>query len=119
MKCQRCGNHDPAWFAYDPFHNNYYCRKCIAFGRMNVDEPPKAGAYSARVVAASYELKYPLTPSQQRAVADIAYYRRQGRDVLIYAACGAGKTELVMDSIQARKKGRVCDFTPSSRTGNS
>ncbi len=116
MKCQRCGNHDPAWFAYDPFHNNYYCRKCIAFGRMNVDEPPKAGAYSARVVAASYELKYPLTPSQQRAVADIAYYRRQGRDVLIYAACGAGKTELVMDSIQASlREGKKVGFAISRR----
>ena len=116
MECQRCGNRDPDWFAYDPFHNNDYCRKCIAFGRMNADEPLKSVRYSSRRVDTSYQLKYPLTPAQQKAVAAIADYRTQGTEVIIYAACGAGKTELVMDSIQrALREGKKVGFAISRR----
>lgn len=116
MECLRCGNRDPTWFAYDPFHENYYCRKCIAFGRMNADEPLKSVSYPPRRIDASYQLKYPLTPSQKQAVAAISLYREQGKDVLVYAACGAGKTELVMDSIQsALRDGKKVGFAISRR----
>ena len=116
MQCQRCGNRDPDLFAYDPFHHRYYCRACIAFGRMNADEPMQAVHFPARKMDVSYQLNYPLTPAQQRAVAAIRRYRRQQQDVLIYAACGAGKTELVMDSIQtAVREGKKVGFAISRR----
>ena len=36
MKCNRCQNEDPKLFAYD--HGVYYCRKCIDFSRLEVNE---------------------------------------------------------------------------------
>ncbi len=33
MKCYQCGNEDKRYFAYDK--GVYYCRKCVAFGRMD------------------------------------------------------------------------------------
>lgn len=116
MECHRCGNRDPQRFAYDPFHQQFYCRACIAFGRMNADEPVKKVHFPPRQADVSYQLKYPLTPGQQSAVAAIRNYRRQQKDVLIYAACGAGKTELVMDSIQtAVREGKKVGFAISRR----
>ncbi len=100
MECKRCGNKDRTLFAYDPFHHNYYCRKCIAFGRINADEAVKIPRYEVRQVCCRYQLKYPLTIYQQKAIREIQHLQRAGKDILIYAACGAGKTELVMDSIQ-------------------
>lgn len=100
MECKRCGNRDRTLFAYDPFHHNYYCRKCIAFGRINADEDVKIPHYEVRKITCQYQLQYPLTSCQQKAIREIQHYQRAGKDILIYAACGAGKTELVMDSIQ-------------------
>lgn len=99
MECKRCGNKEKSLFAYDPFHHQYYCRKCIAFGRINADEEVKPIPYKAKKHQCHYELKYPLTYAQQQCVTEIQMYQQKGKDVLIYAACGAGKTELVMDSI--------------------
>lgn len=39
MKCNRCQNEDPKLFAYD--HGVYYCRKCIDFSRLEVNEKIK------------------------------------------------------------------------------
>lgn len=99
MECKRCGNKEKSRFAYDPFHQNYYCRKCIAFGRVNADEEIKQNIYKARKQECHYKLKYPLTAAQKQAVAKIRNLQEEKKDILIYAACGAGKTELVMDSI--------------------
>ena len=99
MECKRCGNKEKSWFAYDPFHRNYYCRKCIAFGRINADEELKEIHYETSKRNCHYELKYPLTSAQQRAAAKIRQLQNEKKDILIYAACGAGKTEIVMDSI--------------------
>ena len=44
MQCERCKNTDPKYFAYD--HGIYYCRKCIAFGRLDVGEKPKVSQVS-------------------------------------------------------------------------
>ncbi len=116
MECKRCGNHDENRFAYDPYHKNWYCRNCIAFGRMNEGEPLKIKKYPAKAHDCPYELKYPLTLPQQKAVKEIRRYQEAGRDVLVYAACGAGKTELVMDSIQRYlRMGKKVGFAISRR----
>lgn len=99
MECKRCGNKEKSWFAYDPYHRNYYCRKCIAFGRINADEELKEIHYETSKRNCHYELKYPLTSAQQQAAAKIRQLQNEKKDILIYAACGAGKTEIVMDSI--------------------
>jgi len=100
MECKRCGNKDPLYFAYDPYHENYYCRKCIAFGRINVGEAVIKKEYAVCTKTCHMVLNYPLTPLQNNAIKEIRRYEEAHRDVLVYAACGAGKTELVMDSIE-------------------
>ena len=55
MECKRCGNKEKSWFAYDPFHRNYYCRKCIAFGRINADEELKEAESTLKVLNCEIE----------------------------------------------------------------
>ena len=57
MECKRCGNQDTKYFAYDPFHENWYCRKCIAFGRINVNEPIQSKRYQTCNIQCHYELE--------------------------------------------------------------
>ena len=98
MRCSRCGNEDLAYFYLDG--TTWYCRKCIAFGRVDVGKGVEAKAYRKRKIDCSYSLKYPLTPLQKQAVSKIMSFLKQKKDVLVYAACGAGKTELTMDAIR-------------------
>lgn len=116
MECKRCGNKEKTLFAYDPYQKKYYCRKCIAFGRINVDEAIKPVTYKTKKHQCRYELKYPLTYAQELAVAEIKMNQQRGKDILIYAACGAGKTELVMDSIMRYlNEGKKVGFAISRR----
>lgn len=63
-----------------------------------------------------YELKYPLTAAQQQAVEKIQKLQKAKKDILVYAACGAGKTELVMDSIMRYiNEGKKVGFAISRR----
>lgn len=116
MECKRCGNKEKQYFAYNQFHDAWYCRKCIAFGRINVNEEVVKKEYIKKKHSCHYELKYPLTPFQQKAVSEIRMYLDQRKDVLVYAACGAGKTELVMDSIMRYlNQGKKVGFAISRR----
>ena len=98
MRCQRCGNEDMNYFYQD--EGVWYCRKCIGFGRIDVGKEPITRPCMRRRCKCHYTLSYPLTPKQQIAVASIMQYLKEGKDVLVYAACGAGKTELTMEAIQ-------------------
>lgn len=114
MRCLRCGNEDMSYFYND--HGVWYCRKCIAFGRIDVGQLPPARNKIQRRIACSYTLQYPLTPAQQQAVKEILTYLKQQKDVLVYAACGAGKTELTMDAIQMYlRAGKKVGFAISRR----
>ena len=108
MRCLRCQNEDPKYFYCD--HGTWYCRKCIAFGRVDVGEVPTKVSLKRKKFACCYKLKYPLTPKQSVAVQQIMHYLEQKQDVLVYAACGAGKTELTMEPIQTylRAGKKVC-----------
>lgn len=98
MICKRCGNEDQHYFYFD--HHQWYCRKCISFGRLNVGDIPRKRGYIRQKIACEYTLQYPLTNAQEEVSKKIVYYLNQKQDVLVYAACGAGKTELVMESIK-------------------
>lgn len=90
MRCSRCGNEDLAYFYLDG--TTWYCRKCIAFGRVDVGKGVEAKTYRKRKIDCSYSLKYslkyPLTPLQKQAVSKIMSFLKQKKDVLVYAACG-------------------------------
>lgn len=114
MRCLRCHNEDPKYFYND--HGTWYCRKCIAFGRVDVGEEPKATTLKRKKHHCAYQLAYPLTEKQEIAKNEIMQYLRLKKDVLVYAACGAGKTELTMEAIQTYlNEGKKVCFAISRR----
>lgn len=114
MQCLRCGNTEERYFYKDA--RGWYCRKCIMFGRIEVGELPERKNREKKVIHTSYQLKYPLTPAQKRCATEIVMYLNHHQDVLVYAACGAGKTELVMEAIkQSLAKGYKVGFAISRR----
>lgn len=98
MKCLQCGNEDPLYFYHD--QENIYCRRCIGFGRVDIGKKPKMNSYQRRMCNCDYQLQYPLTKKQGIISKQILVKLQQHQDVLVYAACGAGKTELTMEAIK-------------------
>ena len=49
---------------------------------------------------ADYQLKYDLSLAQKNCAMAVLDHIKHGHDVLLWAVCGAGKTEMMMDSIQ-------------------
>lgn len=100
MRCLRCGNEERHYFYFDKKSHTWYCRKCVTFKRLDVGQYPKQKQYRKRKIDCEYQLDYPLTAKQEKAVFEIMKYLREKKDVLVYAACGAGKTELTMEAIK-------------------
>ena len=114
MKCNRCQNEDPKLFAYD--HGSYYCRKCIDFSRLEVNEKVKPVKLMHRTWNGKPRLNYSLTPSQVQASHEVYQYLCKGKDVMLYAATGAGKTEICFESICGYlSKGKKVAFAISRR----
>ena len=112
MRCPRCLNTDPEYFYKGS--KGWYCRRCISFGRAMIEE--ESAAIPVRPAASGSEefmMRYPLTEAQK----EISYRCSElidHTDVLLYCVCGAGKTELVVESISKMlKKGKkVCFAIP-------
>ena len=97
MECKRCGNTDPNYFYSGS--KGIYCRKCISFNRLLLNEDLNSLDYDIANDASDYHLSFGLTKYQQRAANDTLSYLKEGVDVLLYCVCGAGKTEIVVPSI--------------------
>ncbi len=104
--CPRCGNSDKASIGY--FNGKPYCRLCLAFCGKSAD-PVYQPNKNAKLV-----LKYPLSEKQQGISDAVLENVREGRNVLIHAVTGAGKTELVYAAIEyvLSKGGHVGFATP-------
>ncbi|WP_373128484.1 helicase-related protein [Dielma fastidiosa] len=114
MRCERCQNTDPKYFYND--NGTYYCRRCIAFGRLDVGIVPKAYTYVPKRHRCNYDLEFQLTDQQLKASKEIVAHLAAGYDVLVYAACGAGKTELTMEPLkQALNAGKKVGIAISRR----
>lgn len=100
-ECPRCGNKDPTYFYKG--HKGYYCRKCVCFKRILLDEENRPMDYEVDTEAATYLLKYPLTSFQKKA-SNRCLELIKTKDVLLHAVCGAGKTEIVVESIASYLK---------------
>ncbi len=112
MKCKRCLNEDPEWFYLGS--KGWYCRKCISFGRILIEEDLEAEhALEIQDSAEEYTLKYPLTKQQVKIAAEVIKNIKT-KDVLVKAVCGAGKTEIVVPVISEylSKKKKVCFTIP-------
>ena len=84
--CPRCGNADPRFLGKK--NGEVYCRKCIVFQGEEATPLP----LSPRTVGLS--LSYALS-KEQKALSDrIVQNFKNGRDTLVYAVCGSGKTEI-------------------------
>ena len=101
--CPRCGNSDQRYYGY--LNGKVYCRRCITFKGEDVE-------YKKREkIKANYNLKFKLSDRQKR-ISEIALnnYRR-GINTLIYAVTGAGKTEIVYETISyALNEGKTVGF---------
>ena len=87
MKCNRCQNEDPKLFAYD--HGVYYCRTCIYFSRLEVNETINPVKSKHRTWNGKPKLDYELTASQKCASHEVYQHLSKGKDVILYASTGA------------------------------
>ena len=87
MKCNRCQNEDPNLFAYD--HRVYYCRKCIDFSRLEVNEKINPVKLKHRTWKGKPKLDSELTASQKCASHEGYQHLSKGNDVILYASTGA------------------------------
>ena len=83
MFCPRCLNDDQAYFYYGS--KGYYCRKCISFKRVLLEEELNIIDVSEiKDDAYEYTLKYPLT-NKQREISKLCLENINYSDVLIEA----------------------------------
>lgn len=130
-ECVRCGNMDSQWFARIPCarcgETELYCRKCLMMGRISECSllfswndpapeqettmlPQQLNDTSGKLLAWSGQLSEGQKSASTRVVDAI---RRNG-ELLVWAVCGAGKTEILFQGIAeglAAGK-RICIATP-------
>lgn len=70
------------------------------FGRLNVNEQVEIKQWRRTIHHCEYHLDYELTKKQKNASLQIMGFLNKKRNILIYAACGAGKTELTLEPIK-------------------
>ncbi|MFD2922565.1 DEAD/DEAH box helicase [Halobacillus naozhouensis] len=119
--CTRCGNDKRHLFATMPHAACgklcVYCRNCIMMGRVIECEPLFRGSpqYPWPVVENPCAWGGELTVDQQQAADEIVSAIDHGQnELLIWAVCGAGKTEMLFPGLTAALKAgkRICLATP-------
>lgn len=121
-QCQRCGNHKRSLLGNIPCglcgKTHVYCRKCIEMGRVMECEPlykwtgPQA-EWPVHVDACTWNGK--LTIAQLEAADRItSAIQTNEKELLVWAVCGAGKTEMLFPGIaESLLQGkRLCIATP-------
>ncbi|MED3622882.1 DEAD/DEAH box helicase [Neobacillus thermocopriae] len=119
--CVRCGNKKPYWFAVYPCARCQeaciYCRRCLMMGRISECTPligwngPMPDApLPSKILAWQGSLSQGQLEASKRVVEAIL----QNKEWLIWAVCGAGKTEVLFAGIEAAlaTKKRICIATP-------
>ncbi len=95
MKCQRCGNEDKRYLFY--IADQILCRKCL---RFNAGLLEKSEISYSENIDAEYKLGFELTKAQADLSAGVLEKIMNKQDVLIFAACGTGKTEIILETIK-------------------
>lgn len=112
MQCPRCHN-DNIKYMYK-LKGEYYCRQCIGFQRVFVNQQrlTKPKCYPAKLV--EYHLDFSLSLAQQKISKQLVVNYQNHLHSIILAVCGSGKTEIVFELIQyAISQGeRVCFCIP-------
>ncbi|WP_227001884.1 DEAD/DEAH box helicase [Virgibacillus necropolis] len=122
IQCLRCNNQKRSLFGMLPCQNcskpHFYCRKCIEMGRVLECEPLYSWSgpepdWLHHAQPCSWDGV--LTERQKLASERIASaVTNQESELLVWAVCGAGKTEMLYEGItNALKLGkRICLATP-------
>lgn len=92
-ECKFCGNKNQ--HAFFIRHGKTVCRMCISHIKQ-IEE--KLSQQEIKLEEKDYELPFKLTKPQKKASQEIIIKSKQN-DVLVEAVCGAGKTELVIETI--------------------
>lgn len=111
MICPRCKNNDKAYF--QELNGRYYCRKCIQFGRVFIDEETIVEGVESSCNG-YFKLDYTLSEQQAMISKQLVERYKNNLDSTVKAVCGAGKTEIVFEVIQValQNSQRVCFTTP-------
>lgn len=121
VKCIRCGTSDSSWFAEFPCarcgEQDVYCRKCLMMGRVSgcttlvswIGEGPEFPVDN-HPLHWDGQLSAGQATASQRVVEAV----NSSSELLVWAVCGAGKTEVLFAGVaQALSTGnRVCLATP-------
>lgn len=92
--CPICHNKDPIYIGYKD--KKPYCRKCITFTKGK--KASQLLFENKNLIKA--HLSYSLTNTQKKASNEIYTSIQRNESVIVNAVCGAGKTELVYQSIE-------------------
>lgn len=120
-QCLRCGTKDSRWFAEFPCsrcgETCTYCRQCLMMGRVSSCTPliSWTGPIPKEEVTLNLlEWSGTLSPGQSGASSRVVTAVNQSDELLVWAVCGAGKTEVLFKGIEhALTQGkRVCIATP-------
>lgn len=120
-QCNRCGNKKDHLFAsFSCFRckseSCVYCRNCIMMGRVSVCTPLLSWTGPEVKHKSNHKLMWQGELSAGQQVASDRFVEQIGKsgELLIWAVCGAGKTEVLFHGIEkALKLGlRVCIATP-------
>lgn len=94
MQCLKCENQDQRYFFR--LNGEYICRKCLTFNAGILDK--ESISYSENIDA-EYHLGFELTAAQKEISFNVLNNVKNQQDVLIFAACGTGKTEIILETI--------------------
>ncbi|WP_338751645.1 DEAD/DEAH box helicase [Bacillus sp. FJAT-52991] len=118
--CARCGNHNDELFASFPCARCgqmcTYCRHCLMMGRVSECSRLVCWTGSAPIKREDGRLNWEGQLSKGQLVASDAVVEavEENSEWLIWAVCGAGKTEVLFRGIETalQAKKRVCIATP-------
>lgn len=92
FKCPRCGNDDIKRIGY--INGLPYCRSCITFKSINKIEK------TIRPNVCNIYLDYELSKEQKVLSDRLLENFKSGINSFVYAVCGSGKTEIVLNTIR-------------------
>lgn len=105
--CQRCGNETQRLFASFSCArcraSCVYCRKCLLMGRVSTCTPLLRWCGPETTYARRGPLSVwggELSPGQKQASQAVVTAVDEGKELLIWAVCGAGKTEVLYAGIE-------------------
>ncbi|MDR7078817.1 competence protein ComFA [Neobacillus niacini] len=119
--CCRCGNKAENWFASFPCSRCgevcIYCRKCLMMGRISACTPLigwNGPTLEHHLPERILEWNGQLSQGQQAASNRVVEAVGNMTELLVWAVCGAGKTEVLFAGIEAALAAckRVCIATP-------